>query len=117
VDVTTHLIDLMMWTCFPEEPIDYREDIRMLQARRWPHAVHRSLGDGRKRCTESELAVRGGARRSFYTAGPIRAGERFTAQSLLPLRPGSEGEHPEVWIGKEALRDYAPFERLDGGGR
>jgi len=36
VDVTTHLIDLMMWTCFPEQVIDYRQDIEINKARRWP---------------------------------------------------------------------------------
>ncbi|MFZ2148017.1 MAG: putative oxidoreductase C-terminal domain-containing protein [Sedimentisphaerales bacterium] len=36
VDVTTHLIDLVMWTCFPDEPIDYQKDIVMKKARRWP---------------------------------------------------------------------------------
>ncbi len=41
VDVTTHLIDLMMWTCFPEEPIDYREDVTLKQARRWPTMLTR----------------------------------------------------------------------------
>ena len=41
VDVTTHLIDLMMWTCFDEEVIDYRKDIAVLQARRWPTMLTR----------------------------------------------------------------------------
>jgi predicted dehydrogenase len=41
VDVTTHLIDLMMWTCFEEEAIDYRKDIAVLQARRWPTMLTR----------------------------------------------------------------------------
>lgn len=36
VDVTTHLIDLVMWTCFPEETLDYTRDVEMKQARRWP---------------------------------------------------------------------------------
>ena len=36
VDVTTHLIDLMMWTCFPEQAIDYRTDVVINKARRWP---------------------------------------------------------------------------------
>ncbi len=36
VDVTTHLIDLMMWTCFPEQSIDYRNDIVINHARRRP---------------------------------------------------------------------------------
>ena len=39
VDVTTHLIDLVMWTCFPEKPIDYRKDIVMKKARRWPTMI------------------------------------------------------------------------------
>ncbi|MEJ5259442.1 MAG: putative oxidoreductase C-terminal domain-containing protein [Anaerohalosphaeraceae bacterium] len=34
-DVSTHLVDLIQWECFPEEPIDYRRDIQMLRARRW----------------------------------------------------------------------------------
>jgi predicted dehydrogenase len=42
VDVTTHLVDQIQWTCFPEEIIDYRNDIEMISARRWPTAVTRS---------------------------------------------------------------------------
>lgn len=41
VDVTTHLIDLMMWTCFPTEAIDYRKDIVINNARRWPTTLTR----------------------------------------------------------------------------
>ncbi|MFQ6035457.1 MAG: putative oxidoreductase C-terminal domain-containing protein, partial [Sedimentisphaerales bacterium] len=41
VDVTTHLIDLAMWTCFPEGAIDYRTDIVMKKARRWPTMINR----------------------------------------------------------------------------
>jgi predicted dehydrogenase len=36
VDVTTHLVDLVQWECFPEVALDYHKDIRMLAARRWP---------------------------------------------------------------------------------
>jgi len=39
VDVTTHLIDLVMWTCFPDQPIDYRKDIVIKKARRWPTMI------------------------------------------------------------------------------
>jgi predicted dehydrogenase len=39
VDVTTHLIDLVMWTCFPEEAIDYKDDVEMKQAKRWPTVI------------------------------------------------------------------------------
>ncbi|MCK4293128.1 MAG: Gfo/Idh/MocA family oxidoreductase [Planctomycetes bacterium] len=41
VDVTTHLIDLVMWTCFPDQPIDCRKDIVMKHARRWPTMITR----------------------------------------------------------------------------
>jgi len=39
VDVTTHLIDLVMWTCFPAQPIDYRRDVAVLRAKHWPTMV------------------------------------------------------------------------------
>jgi predicted dehydrogenase len=41
VDVTTHLIDLVMWTCFPETAIDYHKDVVMKKARRWPTMISR----------------------------------------------------------------------------
>lgn len=36
VDISTHLVDLIQWECFPEEIIHYAEDIEMISARRWP---------------------------------------------------------------------------------
>jgi predicted dehydrogenase len=35
VDVTTHLVDLVQWECFPEQILD-TSDIEMISARRWP---------------------------------------------------------------------------------
>jgi predicted dehydrogenase len=35
-DVGTHLVDLVQWTLFPNQAIDYRGDIQMLSASRWP---------------------------------------------------------------------------------
>ncbi len=35
VDVTTHLVDLVQWECFPEQIIDYKKDVRLTSARRW----------------------------------------------------------------------------------
>ncbi|MFC3881485.1 putative oxidoreductase C-terminal domain-containing protein [Algoriphagus namhaensis] len=35
VDVTTHLVDLIQWTLFPEENLQF-EDVEMHSARRWP---------------------------------------------------------------------------------
>nr|WP_229251106.1 putative oxidoreductase C-terminal domain-containing protein [Emticicia sp. BO119] len=35
VDVTTHLVDLIQWECFPEQVIDYQKDIKLTSARHW----------------------------------------------------------------------------------
>jgi predicted dehydrogenase len=35
VDVTTHLVDLVQWECFPGKIIDYTNDIEMINATRW----------------------------------------------------------------------------------
>ncbi len=35
VDVSTHLVDLVFWECFPEQTLDYQQDIEMVSARRW----------------------------------------------------------------------------------
>jgi len=42
VDVTTHLVDLVMWICFPERTISYLSDVEMLEGRRWPTPVTRA---------------------------------------------------------------------------
>ncbi|WP_300596571.1 putative oxidoreductase C-terminal domain-containing protein [Niabella sp.] len=39
VDVTTHLVDLVQWECFPEQVIDYQKDIEMVSAKRWTTPV------------------------------------------------------------------------------
>jgi len=49
VDVTTHLVDLVQWECFPEQVIDYERDIRIIGAKRWatsvtPEQFERSTG-------------------------------------------------------------------------
>lgn len=35
VDVTTHLVDLIQWTCFPDVILNFSKDIQMLNAKRW----------------------------------------------------------------------------------
>lgn len=35
VDVTTHLIDMVQWACFPDQAIDYHNDIKISSARHW----------------------------------------------------------------------------------
>ncbi|MDR0394461.1 MAG: Gfo/Idh/MocA family oxidoreductase [Tannerella sp.] len=39
VDVTTHLVDLVQWECFPEQVINYLADIELLDANRWTTAL------------------------------------------------------------------------------
>jgi predicted dehydrogenase len=41
VDVTTHLVDLVQWECFPEQVIQ-KSDIEMLKARRWATVLSKS---------------------------------------------------------------------------
>ena len=43
VDVTTHLVDLVQWECFPEQIINYPNDIQLASAKRWP--THMSLSE------------------------------------------------------------------------
>jgi predicted dehydrogenase len=35
VDITTHLVDLVQWECFPEVTLDYTKDVHIVAARRW----------------------------------------------------------------------------------
>jgi len=35
-DIGTHLVDLVQWTLFPNQGIDYRRDVTVLSAQRWP---------------------------------------------------------------------------------
>lgn len=39
VDVGTHLVDLVQWECFPGVALDYKTDIQLQSARRWPTPV------------------------------------------------------------------------------
>lgn len=35
VDVTTHLVDLVQWECFPEQILDYTKDVKVNTAKSW----------------------------------------------------------------------------------
>jgi predicted dehydrogenase len=41
-DVTTHLVDLVPFLLFPGQAIDYRSDIRLLGAKKWPTVLDRA---------------------------------------------------------------------------
>jgi len=34
-DITTHLVDLVQWECFPDQILDYKKDIEIVSAKRW----------------------------------------------------------------------------------
>ena len=38
-DIGTHLVDLVQWTLFPNQGIDYRRDVTVLVAQRWPTEI------------------------------------------------------------------------------
>lgn len=39
VDITTHLLDLIQWTCFSEQLLDYNKDIIINSAKRWATVI------------------------------------------------------------------------------
>jgi predicted dehydrogenase len=41
-DVGTHLVDLAAWILFPGQPVDYRKDVQLVAAKRWPTEVNRT---------------------------------------------------------------------------
>ena len=41
-DVGTHVVDLVQWTAFPHDAIDYKKDIQLISARRWPTVLSRA---------------------------------------------------------------------------
>jgi len=41
-DVGTHVVDLVQWTAFPDQKLDYRTDIRVLGGKRWPTVMSRA---------------------------------------------------------------------------
>jgi predicted dehydrogenase len=41
-DIGTHLVDLVQWTLFPERAVDYRSEITVTAAERWPTLIPES---------------------------------------------------------------------------
>ena len=41
-DVGTHLVDLSIWTLFPDQALEYRRDANVISASRWPSTLSRS---------------------------------------------------------------------------
>lgn len=45
VDITTHLVDLVQWECFPEQVLS-PDDINMVKAKRWPTVITKKEFEG-----------------------------------------------------------------------
>ena len=41
-DVGTHLVDLVPWMLYPEQAIDYKKDVQVVAAKRWPTVLTRA---------------------------------------------------------------------------
>src|SRR5579864_2847280 len=41
-DVGTHVVDLVQWTAFPREFVDYKRDVHILKSRRWPTVISKA---------------------------------------------------------------------------
>lgn len=52
-DVGAHLVDLVPWMLFSEQPIDYHRDIQVLNAKRWPTIIGKA--DFRKLTNEEQF--------------------------------------------------------------
>jgi len=39
-DITTHLVDLVQWECFPDQILDYKKDIEIVSAKRWATSIN-----------------------------------------------------------------------------
>ena len=59
-DIGTHLVDLVQWTLFPDQAIDYRRDVQVLAAQRWPTAIPEA---DFRRVTGSRVPGRAGIQR------------------------------------------------------
>jgi len=42
VDVTTHLVDLIQWECFPDQVLDYTKDIHLNNAKKWVTSISKN---------------------------------------------------------------------------
>jgi sialic acid synthase SpsE len=77
--------------------------------------IERSLGDGIKKPSPSEVKTRLFARKSIVTATSIRKGQLLTETNLTVKRPGN-GISPMEWnrvVGRKTLRDFEKDELID----
>ena len=73
-DVATHLVDLVPWILYPGQPIDYRSEIQLQAARRWPTVLDRAqllrLTGQKQLPTELESRLKDG-RLDYFANGEV----------------------------------------------
>jgi len=132
VDVTTHLVDLVQWECFPEVSLDYHKDIRMLAARHWPTVLSPAQYQevtGLKTVADSPLSVYSNGVMDYTIKGvharvsvqwdfeaPAGAGDthfsvlRGTLASLVIRQDSAHGYKPVLSV--EPLHPTAGYEHV-----
>ena len=91
------------------EPHELKELVKAIRT------IERSLGDGIKKPSPSEVRTRLFARKSIVTATSIRKGQLLSETNLTVKRPGN-GISPMEWkrvIGRKTLRDFDKDELID----
>ncbi len=87
-DVATHLVDLVPYLLFPGQPIDYRSEIRLLGAKKWPTVLDRAqlLRLTGEKQLDSVLASRMTAEKlDYYANGEVSYAIRGTHVRLKAL--------------------------------
>jgi predicted dehydrogenase len=142
VDITTHLVDLIQWVCFPNITLDYKKDISITDAERWPtplsgqqfNIVTKSdsfPGYLRKYIKDGKLNVYSNGRINYQIKGaharvsvawnfeaPEGAGDTHFSlmrgsKANLIIRQGKEQNYqPVLYIEPVDSADELPFEKL-----
>ena len=117
-DVATHLVDLVPWTLFPGQAIDYRTEVGVLSAKKWPTVLDEGAAPeadrGEDASEGARLAPAGRqARLLRERRGVLHRPRRPRArQGALELRgPGGSRRHPR------RLRARQPGPPRDPAGR
>ena len=139
-DVTTHLIDLIQWQCFPNEAIHYQSDVEVTDAKHWPTSITLSefsqstlidsfppyldkyvkndilevMANGTLNFTIKGINI--GMKVSWNYAPPANGGDTFTSikkgskATLEIIQNKSNNFIRQLYIRKENKTDTATFE-------
>lgn len=139
-DVTTHLIDLINWQCFPNKTIHYQSDVKVFTAKHWPTPITlaefnqstqaTSFPAYLKQCTKNNVlevmangslsyTVKGvcvGMKVTWNYAPPAHGGDTFTSikkgsKATLKIVQNEKNEFvKELYIQKAADVDCNTFD-------